>query len=429
MTLRFAPALLAALGLMLSPAMAQMGGPGGPPPAVGVVAVRKQAITESSEFVGRVQAIDRVDLTARVTAFIEERLFTEGMEVKQGDLLYRLERAPFEAAVQQQSAAVANINALLQNATTTLGRAQALLNTPAGQRSTYDDARFQQMSQAAQLAAAQAQLKVAQINLDYTEIRAPVSGKIGQTRFTPGNVVSPSSGPLDTIVSQDPMYVEFPIAARSQLELEKRYADRGGLSAVEVKLRLADGSTYGPVGKIGFVAPTIAQNTDTITLRATIPNPPRKPPVPGQRVDRPLIDGMFVTVLVEGIEPIQALAIPRSAILSDQQGSYVYVINDKNVAEQRRVTLGQSTPAVAVIATGLTEGEKVVVDGIQRVRPGQPVTPGPANPATPGMPKPAAANTQPPTGASPTGTSPTKLPAAGGAKSASDGSSAGSAAH
>ncbi|HST75933.1 MAG TPA: biotin/lipoyl-binding protein, partial [Acetobacteraceae bacterium] len=116
MTLRFAPALLAALGLMLSPAMAQMGGPGGPPPAVGVVAVRKQAITESSEFVGRVQAIDRVDLTARVTAFIEERLFTEGMEVKQGDLLYRLERAPFEAAVQQQSAAVANINALLQNA-------------------------------------------------------------------------------------------------------------------------------------------------------------------------------------------------------------------------------------------------------------------------------------------------------------------------
>jgi membrane fusion protein (multidrug efflux system) len=392
MTLRLVPALLAALGLMLSPAIAQMGGPGGPPPAVGVVPVRQQAVTESSEFVGRVQSIDRVDLTARVTAFVEERLFKEGTEVKQGDLLYRLERAPFEAAVQQQSATVANLTALLQNATTTLGRAQALLNTPAGQRSTYDDARFQQMSQAAQLAAAQAQLKVAQINLDYTEIRAPVSGKIGQTRFTRGNVVSPSAGPLNTIVSQDPMYVEFPIAARSQLELEKQYADRGGLSAVEVRLRLADGSMYGPVGKINFVAPTIAQNTDTIVLRATIANPPRKPPVPGEPVDRPLIDGEFVTVLVEGIEPVQALAIPRSAILSDQQGSYVYVVNDKNVAEQRRVTLGQSTPTVAVIASGLKEGEKVVVDGIQRVRPGQPVTPGPANPATPGLPKSAAAN-------------------------------------
>jgi membrane fusion protein (multidrug efflux system) len=394
MTLRLVPALLAALGLMLSPAMAQMGGPGGPPPAVGVVPVRQQAITESSEFVGRVQAIDRVDLTARVTAFVEERLFKEGTEVKQGDLLYRLERAPFEAAVQQQSATVANLTALLQNATTTLGRAQALLNTPAGQRSTYDDARFQQMSQAAQLAAAQAQLKVAQINLDYTEIRAPVSGKIGQTRFTRGNVVSPSAGPLNTIVSQDPMYVEFPIAARSQLELEKQYADRGGLNAVEVRLRLADGSMYGQVGKINFVAPSIAQNTDTIVLRATIANPPRKPPVPGEPVDRPLIDGEFVTVLVEGIEPVQALAIPRSAILADQQGRYVYVVNDKNVAEQRRVTLGQSTPTVAVIASGLKEGEKVVIDGIQRVRPGQPVTPGPANPATPGLPKAAAANAQ-----------------------------------
>jgi membrane fusion protein (multidrug efflux system) len=394
MTLRLVPALLAALGLMLSPAMAQMGGPGGPPPAVGVVPVRQQAITESSEFVGRIQSIDRVDLTARVTAFVEERLFKEGTEVKQGDLLYRLERAPFEAAVQQQSATVANLTALLQNATTTLGRAQALLNTPAGQRSTYDDARFQQMSQAAQLAAAQAQLKVAQINLDYTEIRAPVSGKIGQTRFTRGNVVSPSAGPLNTIVSQDPMYVEFPIAARSQLELEKQYADRGGLNAVEVRLRLADGSMYGQVGKINFVAPSIAQNTDTIVLRATIANPPRKPPVPGEPVDRPLIDGEFVTVLVEGIEPVQALAIPRSAILADQQGRYVYVVNDKNVAEQRRVTLGQSTPTVAVIASGLKEGEKVVVDGIQRVRPGQPVTPGPANPATPGLPKAAAANAQ-----------------------------------
>jgi membrane fusion protein (multidrug efflux system) len=394
MTLRLVPALLAALGLMLSPAMAQMGGPGGPPPAVGVVPVRQQAITESSEFVGRIQSIDRVDLTARVTAFVEERLFKEGTEVKQGDLLYRLERAPFEAAVQQQSATVANLTALLQNATTTLGRAQALLNTPAGQRSTYDDARFQQMSQAAQLAAAQAQLKVAQINLDYTEIRAPVSGKIGQTRFTRGNVVSPSAGPLNTIVSQDPMYVEFPIAARSQLELEKQYADRGGLNAVEVRLRLADGSMYGQVGKINFVAPSIAQNTDTIVLRATIANPPRKPPVPGEPVDRPLIDGEFVTVLVEGIEPVQALAIPRSAILADQQGRYVYVVNDKNVAEQRRVTLGQSTPTVAVIASGLKEGEKVVIDGIQRVRPGQPVTPGPANPATPGLPKAAAANAQ-----------------------------------
>ncbi len=379
--LRSVPALLVALALLLQPArlhpaLAQPG-PGGPP-AVGVVAVAKQAITESSEFVGRVQAINRVDITARVTAFVQERLFNEGTEVKQGDLLYRLERAPFEATVAQQSAAVAQANAVLQNNTIALGRAQALLNTPAGQRSTVDDARAQQQSQAAQLASAQAQLRNAQINLDYTEIHAPIAGKIGQTNVTPGNVVSPSSGALVTIVSQDPMYVEFPIAARAQLELEKRFADTGGLSAAVIKLRLSDGSMYGEDGKIDFIAPIIAQNTDTITLRAQIANPPRRAAAPGQPVDRPLIDGMFVTVLVSGSAPVQALAVPRAAILSDQQGSYVYVVNGQNVAEQRRVQLGQSTPTQAIIMAGLKEGELVVVDGLQRVRAGQPVAPGPA---------------------------------------------------
>ncbi len=422
-----AAALLAGILMLVPPALAQPG-PGGPPPAVGVVAVHKQDITQSSEFVGRIQAINRVDLTARVTAFEEQRLFTEGTEVKEGDLLYKLERAPFEAAVQQQAASVAQYTALLQNASITLGRAQSLLNTPAGQRSTVDDAKAQQGSQAALLASAQAQLRQAQINLDYTEIRAPIDGKIGQTRVTPGNVVSPSSGPLDTIVSQDPMYVEFPIAVRSQLELEKRYADKGGLSAVVVKLRLSDGSSYGPDGKIDYVAPTVAQNTDTITLRATIPNPPRHPPMAGQPVDRPLIDGMFVTVLVQGIEPVKVLAIPRVAILSDQGGNYVYVVNSQNVAERRPVTLGQSTPTTAVIASGLEEGENVVVDGVQRVHPGQPVTPGPAGSPVPGAPRlgamgstpssvatsAAAANTSPANGSPLSGTPPASAPGSGG---------------
>jgi membrane fusion protein (multidrug efflux system) len=379
MTSRLALAL-AAFALFTHAAVAQMGPPGGPPPAVGVTQVRKQAITESSDFVGRIQAIDRVDLTARVTAFLEQRLFVEGTEVKQGDLLYRLEQPPFQAAVQQQAAAVAQANALLQNATITLGRATSLLNTPAGQRSVVDDARAQQGSYAAQVAAAQAQLEIAKINLAYTEIRAPVTGKIGQTRVTPGNVVSPSSGALATIVSQDPMYVEFPIAVRSQLDLEKKYADRGGLSAAVVKIRLSDGTDYPEIGKIDFVAPTVAPNTDTIVLRATIANPPRRTPVEGQPVDRPLIDGMFVTVSVEGAEPVPVLAMPRVAVLSNQQGNYVYVVNAQNIPEVRQVQLGQSTPAFAVIASGLKEGETVVVDGVQRVRPGQPVSPGPVSP-------------------------------------------------
>src|SRR5580698_5164761 len=154
---------------MVSPAYAQA--PSGPP-SVGIVRAQQTAITETSEFVGRVQAIDRVALTARVTAFIDQRMFVEGTEVKQGDLLYRLERGPFEAAVQQQEAAVADTSARLANANIQLARAQSLLNTPAGQRSNVDDAVANQRSLAAQVLSAQAQLKAAQINLDYTEIHA-----------------------------------------------------------------------------------------------------------------------------------------------------------------------------------------------------------------------------------------------------------------
>lgn len=370
--------LAAALLLPAVPALAQPG-PGGPPPAVGVVKVQRQPVYETSEFVGRVQAINRVDLVARVTAFLEQQLFTEGSEVKQGDVLYKLERAPFEATVQQQTAQVAQANAVLQNSSLTLERAEALLNTPAGQRSRVDDALAQQRSQAALLASAQAQLKLAQVNLNYTEIKAPIDGKISRTLVTVGNVVSPSSGTLATIVSQDPMYVLFPISVRAAVDLRDRYADKGGFNAVTVKLRLPSGKEYGPEGKLDYVDNTVAPNTDTLTLRARIPNPVRPGSQPGTPGDRELSDGEFVTVLLQGVEPVQALAIPRAAILSDQQGNYVWVVGAENKPEQRRVQLGQSTPSTAVVVAGLREGETVVSDGVQRVRPNQPVNPTPAD--------------------------------------------------
>ena len=189
--------LLLAIGTVVSlivrPVLAQA--PGGPP-AVGVVTVQPASITETSEFVGRVQAIQRVALTARVTAFLEQRLFVEGAEVHAGDLLYKLERGPFEADVANKEAAVADNSARLANATIQLNRAQTLLGTPAGQRSNVDDAVAAQRSQAAQLAGAQAALRQSRINLDYTEIRAPIDGQISRTAITPGNVVSPSTGPL-----------------------------------------------------------------------------------------------------------------------------------------------------------------------------------------------------------------------------------------
>ena len=359
-------------------AMAQGGPPG--PPAVGTTVVQPQAITETDQFVGRVQATNRVDLVARVTGFLTKRLFTEGAEVKPGDLLYQIEKPPFEADVQSKTASVAQVNANLQNASTTLGRATSLLNTPAGQRSTVDDATASQRAQAAQLLAAQAQLQVSQINLGYTDIASPIAGKIGRTNVTTGNVVGPGTGVLATIVSQDPMYVYFPVAVHAALDLRDRYADRGGAAAVVVKLKLPSGKEYAPDGHIDYIDPTVAANTDTLTIRAVIPNPIRAGAKLGEPGDRELSDGEFVTVELQGVTPIQTLAIPAAAVLSDQQGSYVYLVGPDNKALQRRVTLGQPVGALSTVSSGLKQGDVIVVDGLQRVRPNQPVNPSPRSP-------------------------------------------------
>jgi len=349
---------------MVAAAEAQQGQAG--PPAVGVLEATKRPITESNEFLGRIEAVNRVAIVARVTAFLDKRLFAEGTEIKTGDLLYHLERGPFQAQVAQ-------LQATLVNAKLTTDRARTLLSGPAGQQSTYDAALANQQSLEAQIQAAQAQVDLSQINLDYTEIHSPIDGRIGRTAVTEGNVVTPSSGTLTTVVSQDPMYVTFPISVREGLGLRDRYSTRGGFKAVVIRLRLTDGRLYDQVGQLNFVNNTIDQGTDTILLRGTIPNPELASGL------RELTDNEFVSVLLEGVQPVEVLAIPRSAVLSDQQGDYVFVLGADNKAEQRRIKLGQSTSTVASVTNGLQPGEKVIVEGLQRVRPNQPVAPGPAS--------------------------------------------------
>jgi membrane fusion protein (multidrug efflux system) len=354
-----------------TPAAAQR--PPSGPPAVGVIKAELQAITESSEFVGRIQAISRVDLVARVSAFLDEQKFVEGAEVKPGELLYQLERGPFAADVAAKQASLQQAQAQLQLSSLTLTRAQTLLNTPAGQQSTVDNARATQLSNEALVAGAQAQLDASKINLGYTEIRAPIAGKIGRTAVTPGNVVSPSSGILATIVGQDPMYVVFAISERTALELRQKYAANGGFKAVVVHLKLPDGREYGQAGNVDFVDNTISTNTDTITLRGQIPNPKI-----GDVGLRELTDGEFVTVQLEGVAPVDLLAIPRAAVMSDQQGDFVYTVGAENKAVVTRVKLGQTSGTLVSILSGLQAGDSVITEGIQRVRAGQPVNPGPA---------------------------------------------------
>ncbi|KAI94639.1 hemolysin D [Rhodomicrobium udaipurense JA643] len=377
-TRRLLWALLPIVSALAAPEGAEAQAPGAGPPAVGVVRVEEQPLTQTSEFLGRIQATDRVNIVARVSGFLEKRFFEEGSEVKKGESLYRIEQPPFKAEVDARRAVVDQLKAQLENAKLTLDRAKSLLGGPAGQQSAYDSALAQQRSFAAQVLGAQAQLQTAEINLGYTDIVAPITGKIGRTAITEGNYVTPSSGTLTTIVSQDPMYVVFPVAVRAVNELVARYATRGGFEAVRIKLRLPDGRIYEKEGEVNFVDNTVSTDTDTIILRGTIPNPQLT--ISKGVAIRTLSDGEFVRVILEGVQPVQAVAVPRAAVLTDQQGDYVFVIGADNKAELRRIELGQTTGATAFVLKGLTKGENIVVEGLQRVKPGQPVLPGPPAP-------------------------------------------------
>lgn len=349
------------------------------PAAVGVIAATPRPMTETEQFLGRVEAVRHVDVVARVTAFLEKRLFTDGSEVKSGDKLYELEKGPFQADLAAKQATVAQLQATLENAKLTTERARALLSGPAGLQSNYDAAIANQRSLEAQVQAAQAQVRASQINLGYTDIVSPIDGRIGRTAVTEGNVVSPSSGVLTTIVSQDPMYVTFPVSVREALVLRDRYVPRGGFDAVVIRLRLPNDRMYGSSGRLNFANNSVTANTDTITLRGEIPNPLIQEVKGSGTPIRELFDGEFVTVLLEGVQPIEVLAVPRAAVLSDQQGSYVFVVASDDTAEQRRIQLGQSTPTLAGVISGLKEGERVIVEGLQRVRAGAKVAPAPAS--------------------------------------------------
>jgi len=373
-------ASLSALAILIAPsALAQLGPSG--PPVVGVAPVENESITDTYEFNGRIAAINNVNIVARVTAFLERQLFAEGSDVKKGDLIYTLERGPFQASVDNQKAAVERAQAQLENANIDLWRAKQLVEKNAGTQKAVDDALAAQRTAAAQLKSAQAQLETAQIDLDYTEIHTPVDGRIGRASVTIGNVVSPSSGTLTTVISQDPMYVVFPVPTRRALELRQEYADKGGFDAVKIRVRLPDGRIYGQTGKLDFVNNAIGQDTDSLTMRAVIPNPVVGLQSAGNVRLRELVADEFVTVLVESVKPRELIAVPRAAVLADQRGTYAYVVDQNNVARQRYIHLGESTPETAAVVDGLTVGERIVVDGVQRVRPDSPVAPAPAAPS------------------------------------------------
>jgi membrane fusion protein, multidrug efflux system len=332
-----------------------------PPPAVSVTPVVSRQVTETGGFIGRVTAINKVDVVARVPGFIEERNFTEGQQVKTGDLLFRIEQATYKAAVEQQRASLAKAKATEVNAKLQLERGKELVRNQNIPQATVDQRAADEAAAQAAVMEAQALLDQAEVNLGYTEIRSPIDGRIGFANFTVGNLVQPSSGKLATIVSQDPIYVIFQASERDVLNYKSRIAQSPGKTAhLTVHIKLPNGRDYPHPGHTNLLDVQVDATTDTVAVRAQLPNP-----------DGLLIPGGIVGVTVERGAPRAALVVSQSAVQLDQAGRYVLVVDEAKKVELRRVTTGVEQGRDIVVTDGLKEGELVIVEGIQKVHPGQ----------------------------------------------------------
>jgi membrane fusion protein (multidrug efflux system) len=328
------------------------------PIAVGTVSAERKAIARSGVLVGRVEAVQRVEVRARVTGYLEEVLFKEGDLIKEGTPLYRIEKGLFEASVASAQAAVERSKAAKVLTDLQLRRAQELLDKNTGTVVARDQALAADQQADGQVMGDEANLATARINLGYTSITSPITGKIGKTNITKGNVVDPNSGVLTVIVSQDPMHVSFPVSQREYLAARERNANVGQAKA---RVRFSDGTIYGQVGEISFVDVSVNRSTDAILVRATLPNP-----------DSTLIDGQLVQVILDSGSAEERVLVPQAALIADQAGTYVFVVEDGK-AVVKRVKTGAGVEADVVVDQGLNGGEQVIVQGLQAARPGVPV--------------------------------------------------------
>jgi membrane fusion protein, multidrug efflux system len=354
--------LAISLGLLIGTCVVAVNAQESPPTtvAVGTVIAGRRQIAETVDFVGRIEAINRVDVRARVTGYLEAVLFKEGDLVKEGAPLYRIERGSFQAAVEQAQGALEKSKANKILTKVQRQRAEELAQRQTGTLVARDQAVSADQQADGAILVDQANLDSAEINLGYTEIVSPIIGKIGRTNVTKGNVVGPDSGVLTTIVSQDPMYVTFPVSQREFLRAQER-RNKVDVRAIKVQLRFADGRIYDQLGEIDFVNVTVDRSTDTVLVRAVVPNPAGA-----------LIDGQLVRVNLESGKPKEKVVVPQAALIADQGGVYVFVVEDGK-AVVRRVKPSGESGADAVIDEGLAGGEQVIVEGLQNVRVGTPV--------------------------------------------------------
>ncbi|EHH0748684.1 TPA: efflux RND transporter periplasmic adaptor subunit [Vibrio vulnificus] len=319
----------------------------------------------SNAYIGRVEAVEDTNITAQVSGYLKARHFEEGQLVKKGALLYTIEPSSFEAQVASAKASLAQAKASLKKAELDHQRGKNLLPRGSISQSEFDALTAGLLGAQAQLEAANAQLKLADVNLSYTQIRAPFSGRISDSKVSTGDLVSPSSGILTTLVSLDPIHTAFSISERERLALgiERIKGDGSTPSAsVEVQLQLENGKEYPHLGRLDYLGNRIDTKTGTIALRAVVANP-----------DHQLLPGQHIKVNLREKQAKSVVVVPRRAVQTDLEGHFVMVMTPGEVAERRNVSLGAQVEQGVVIREGLTQDDVVITQGLQRVRNGMQV--------------------------------------------------------
>ncbi|MGE3149278.1 MAG: efflux RND transporter periplasmic adaptor subunit [Pseudorhodoplanes sp.] len=338
-----------------------------PPPTVTVAPPKKSTIIDFDEFVGRFVAVDHVEIRARVSGYLDKVLFTDGQMIKAGDLLFVIDRRPYENALAQANGNLAQARANLAFTEADLQRGAQLVREKTITEQTFDQRVQAKRNAEASVAANEALVRQAALDLEFTELRAPIAGHIGDRRVSPGNLIAGSASPtlLATIVSTDPIRCEFTVDESSYLRYQRMaIAGSNNGKSTEVKLRLLDEKDFIHKGRLDFVDNVIDRATGTIRLRATFDNPKEL-----------FTPGMFARIQVPGSPPYEALLVPDVAIGTEQVRKFVYVVGADDTVAQKYVVLGDVRDGLRVVKEGLAADDRVVVNGLSRVRPGIKVTP------------------------------------------------------
>jgi membrane fusion protein, multidrug efflux system len=355
-------------------AMGQAPAPNAPPPAVTVQTVRTEDVAPRTEFIGRLEAIEAVDIRARVQGFLRKVQFQEGQDVKKGAPLFLIEPDQYQAAVAQAQAQVESADATLRNAEINLQRRQELRERNAGSQADLDQALANRDTAQAALSSAQAQLKVAQLNLGYTTITSPIAGRIGKANITEGNLVGPDSGALARVVQLDPIRVVFSVSERDVLDVQQKEPD-ATLKQIQASfvptIRLSNGSNFQQQGRIEFVGNEVDPSTGTVPIRAVFDNP-----------GAVLLPGGTVSISVRPAERRVMPVVPVAAVQETRNGKQVLVVTADNKIEERPITATTQVAQNWAVESGLKPGETIVVEGFQKVRPGAVVNPVQAKPGS-----------------------------------------------